>query len=334
MSNIIRSVLQQDVALAPSTTLDPITLPTNPLSHILITLRALNDTASLADYRFLIAFLNFISNLEVQFKGHVIIGGNLRDLAILNAVLTGFRPVQSNALHTNSDTRAVTFMISFSRVPFWREEAFPAVRSGELSLNITSAAAQTGLTGVTIQVETVELIGVTPARFLKYTTQQRTLPSTGNNDIDLPIGNAILGILVFGTTVPTGASFNATAGAMRILIDNVESDYANLNWETAHGEIGRRITSLHDWTGHVHSFVDAAAGEALTRQQQLIAEGMENYAYLDFDPLKDMSYALLTEGKSRVQLRVNADVADLLRIVPVELFNVSGLARAGGAVGR
>lgn len=334
MANFIRSVLQQDVALAPSTTLDPIILPTNPLSHILITLRALNNTVSLADYRFLISFLNFISNLEVQFKGHVIIGGNLRDLAILNAVLTGFRPVQSNALHTNDDTRAVTFMISFSRVPFWREEAFPGVRSGELSLSITSAGAQTGLDGVTIQVETVELLGVTPMRFLKYTTQQRTFGATGNNDLDLPIGNAILGILVFGTTVPTGASFNATAGAMRILVDNVESDYANINWETAHGELGRRITSLHDWVGHVHSFVDAAAGEALTRQQQLSAQGMENYALLDFDPLKDGSYSLITEGKSRVQLRVNADVADLIRIVPVELFSVAGLARSGGGAVR
>lgn len=334
MANIIRSVLRQDVALAPSTILEPITLPVNPLSFILLTVRALNDTGSLADYRFMAALLNFITNIEVQFKGHVIIGGSLLDLAVLNAVLTGFRPVQGNALHSDNDTRHVTFMISFSRVPFWREEAFPGVRSGELSLTITSGAAQTGIDGVTIQVETVELLGVTPARFLKYTTQSRTFSTVGNNDLDLPIGNPILGILVFGTTVPTGTSFNATAGAMRILVDNVEMDFANTNWESAHGELGRRVPSFQDWQGHIHSFVDAAAGEALTRQNQLIAESMENFAYLDFDPLKDMSYALVTEGKSRVQLRVTADVADLIRIMPVEFFNVSGLARTGGGAVR
>lgn len=331
MANLIRSVVQQDVALAASTTLDPIILPVNPLSYITFTLRALNNTGTITDYSFISDFMAFITNLEVRFKGHTIIGGRLLDLAILNALMHGFKPIQGNVGSTNNDTRFATFVLSFSRRPFWREEAFPAVRSGELTLHITSGAAPSGLDGFTIQVETTELLGVNPMRFMKYTTQSRTFSTTGNNDLDLPIGNPILGILLFGTTVPTGTSFNATAGQVRVLVDNVETDYAATNWESLHGELGMRLMDSLAWQAHFHDVNAAGAGEEDVRETQLTPETIENYAYLDFDPLKDGSYQLPTAGKSRVQLRVNADVADAIRVMPLEMFNVSALPQAGRA---
>ncbi len=334
MANMVRSVIQQDVAVAASTTLAPIILPVNPLSFLLFTVRALNNTGTLTDFNLLEQFMAFFTNIEVRFKGHVIIGGRLRNLAILNALLTKFVPVQGNLVETNNDVRFATFILSFSRRPYWRDEAFPAVRSGELTLHIESGAAPAGLDGFTIQVETVELLGVNPSRFLKYTTQTAVFSATGQNDIDLPIGNPILGILLDATTVPVGASFNGTAGQMRILVDNVETDYTLTNWETLHGELGRRLQGQYDWLSHFHSLVDAAAGEIDTRHGQHAAESIENFAYMDFDPLEDMSYVLPTEGKSRVQLRVTADVADTLRIIPVEMFNVAGLPQRVGAAGR
>lgn len=325
MANIIRSVIQQDVALAPSITLDPIILPGNPLSNILFTIRALNNTGTITDHSFIGDLLAFITSVELRFKGQVIFGGSMVDLAILNGILTGFSPVQGNVVETNNDVRFATFLLSLSRVPYWREEAFPAVRAGDLTLNITSGAAPAGLDGFTIQVEITELLGATPTRFVKYTTQTRTFTATGQNDIDLPIGNPILGLLLFGTTVPVGASFNASLGAMRVLVENKEEDYANTNWETLHGELGRRLMNYHMWQGHFHGVNAAGAGQEDTQEQQFTAETMENYAYMDFDPLRDGSFALETEGKSRVQLRVTADVADLVRVLPVELFNVGDL---------
>ncbi len=334
MGNMVRSVIQQDVAVAASTTLTPIILPVNPLSFLLFTVRSLNDTGTIAAYEWLDGMMAFFSNIEVRFKGHVIIGGRLRNLAILNGLLTGFVPVQGNVGETDDDTRFVTFMLSFSRRPYWREEAFPAVRSGELTLHIESAAAQGGFDGVTIQVETVELLGVNPSRFLKYTTQTAVFAATGQNDIDLPIGNPILGVLLDATTVPITTSFNSTAGQMRILVDNVETDYTLTNWETLHGELGRRLKGQYDWLGHRHSVNAGGAGQEDSQSAQHDAESIENFAYMDFDPLEDMSYALVTEGKSRVQLRVTADVADTLRIIPVEMFNVAGLPQRVGATAR
>lgn len=336
MAMRVESVLVVDQALAPSTTLDPINLPVNPLSFLRLTVRALNNTAVITNYRMIAAFMNFISNVEVRFKGHVIIGGSLEDLAILNALLTGFIPVQNNISEVDNEVRTATFIISFSRRPYWREEAFPAVRSGELTLHISSGAAVTGLDGFTIHVETVELLSVTPARFLKYTAQARTFASTGQNDIDLPIGNPILGIQVFATSVPTGVTRNATAREMRILVDNVETDYALVEWESLHGELGRRLKDYLAWQAHIHSVNAAGVAREDTEQPKFDSETVENYAYLDFDPLMDGSYALPTAGRSRVQLRVNADVADLIRISPVELFEIAQLPglRAGAPGGR
>lgn len=333
MAKFIRSVIQQDVALAASTTLDPIVMPVNPLSFLLFTIRGLNNTGTITDYRFLASLLNFVSSLELRFKGQNILSGSMQDLAILNAILTGFRPVQLEPTDTDNNIRGVTFLLSLSRVPFWREEAFPAVRSGELTLHITSGAAQTGLDGVTIQVETCELLGANPSRFLKYTTLSKTFAATGDNDIDLPIGNPILGLLLFGATVPSAASFNATFGQVKVLIDNVEEDYTTTNWETLHGELGRKLMGVLDWSMHIHAVNAAGAGQEDTRQTSGLDQVLNNHAYLDYDPLKDGSYALETAGKSRVIVRANADAANAARVLPVELFVVQQLAgtRPGGA---
>jgi len=48
----------------------------------------------------------------------------------------------------------------------------------------------------------------------------------------------------------------------------------------------------------------------------------DQYALLDFDPLNDGSYLLDTAGRARVHLRINADVADAIRIIPTELIDV------------
>ena len=327
MAQFLRTVLQQDVSLAPSTVQDPIDLPVNPLSHILVTVKALNDTGALTDHRFISSLAAFLSNVEVLFKGQAIMQGSMVDLAILNSILTGHPPFQSNAVETDDDVRMATFLLSFSRRLFWLEEAFPPSRRGELQLRLTSGANPTGLDTLVVQTETVEMLDATPRRFLKYTTASKTPTATGDHDVDLPIGNDILGIQLFGTTTPTGASFNASIGQVRVLVDNVETGYAQTNWETLHGELGQRLGSNSDWRGHIHSVNAAGAGREDTEQQEVESETTEQYAYLDYDPLKDGNFALKTQGRGRVHLRINADVADAIRTIPVEMINV-GVAGA------
>lgn len=331
MAQFLRSVLQQDVALAVSTVQDPVDLPVNPLSHILLTIKALNDTGTIGDHRFLTSLMAFISNIEVTFKGQAIISGSLADLAILNCILTGFTPWQGNVVETTNSVRMATFILSFTRKLYAPDEAFPAVRRGELQMRLTSGAAPTGLDTLVLQTETVELLDVQPARFLKYTTHSKTPSATGDHDVDLPIGNPILGVLLFGTTVPTGAVFTASINQIRSLIDNVEVGYANSNWETIHGELGRRLKGLMEWQGHIHSVNAAGAGREDTEQQEVEQDNAENYAYMDFDPLMDGQYALQTANRARTHLKIDAGVADAIRVIPVELMNVSNVGRSVAA---
>ena len=328
MANRIESVLVVDQLLAPSTALDPIVMPVNPLSFIRLSVRALNNTVTLTNFSMLAQLMSFITNIELKFKGHTLFGGSLTDLAVMNALLHGHIPVQNNLHNTDNDVRVATFLLSLSRILYWREECFPATRNGELTLHITSGVAVAGLDNFSLHIETVELLGATPRRFLKYTTQAKTFSTTGQNDLDLPVGNPILGILVFGTTVPTGASRNATAREMKILIDNIETDYSLIEWDGAHGMLGQRIKEMLAYQGHFHQVNAAGAGSEDTTQPETTDETLENYAYLDFDPLRDGSYVLPTEGENKVQLRVTANVADSIRILPLEMFPVESLAMA------
>lgn len=323
MPRFLRQVLVQDESFAVSS-LRTDDLPVNPLSMILVTIRSLNDTAALGNFSLVNALLNQVAKLEVLYKGSAVVSGSLADLARLYGFMIGHPPAQTSATYVDNTTRAVTIPILLGRRPFWAEECFPAVRRGELQLQMTSAAAQTGVDTMTVQIETVELLDAKPTRFLKATTISKTPTATGDHDVDLPIGNKIAHALLFGTTVPTAASFNASFGQLRLLLDNVEAYYARTNWETLHNEMQRRISegtqsSMHQ---HLENVAGAYAQNATTDDNNTNVGFFDQYALLDFDPLNDGSYLLDTAGRARVHLRINADVADAIRIIPTELIDV------------
>lgn len=324
MARFVRSVLSQDrsVTVSEVQTLD---LPVNPLSHFLITLKALNDTGTITAFTLFNALINSIATVEVLFKGQAIVSGSLRDLAMLNWQLTGWLPWLGNTVKDNDAIRWITVPISMTRRPMWPMEAFPASRRGELQLRLTYAAAQTGVNTLVEQIETVELLDASPERFLKYTTLTKTPTSTGNHDVDLPIGNKILGVLLFSTTVPTGTSFNASIGKVKLLVDNVEFGYSEANWESLQGEVLNK-SGAFSWLSHIHRLNVSASTELNTGELSETAILIQQYAYLDYDPLQDLEYAIETEGHSRVNLRIDQEPsADEIRVLPVEMIDVVGV---------
>jgi hypothetical protein len=237
------------------------------------------------------------------------------------------QPWGGNFVKTDNDVRWITVCIPFTRFLYSLIEAFPATRKGELQLQITYAAAQTGIDTVIAQIETVELLDATPTQFLKFTTQTKTPSSTGWHDVDLPIGNDILGALLYSSTVPTGASFNASIGQIKLLVDNVEFGYSFANWESVHGEL--LFDRPHLWLAeHFHRLVpNTSAAEMDTGFQQEDDTLVQRYAFMDYDPLRDGSYAIKTSGHSRVNLRINQEpTADAIRVLPVELIRVGQAA--------
>jgi hypothetical protein len=325
MAKFLRQVLIQDDTIAVSTQRTD-DLPVNPLSMVLVTVKALNNTTTIGDFSLANAIINSVSKLEILYKGSAIVSGSLADLARLYSFMIGHPPAQLAAAYTDNNTRGITIPILLGRRPFWADECFPAVRRGELQLQLTTAAAQTGVDNLVLQVETVELLDAKPTRFMKATTISKTPSATGDHDVDLPIGNKIAHALLFGTTVPTAASYNASIGQLRLLVDNVEQYYARTNWETLHNEMQRRMsegsqTSVHQ---HLENTAAAYAQNATTDDNNSNVGFFDSYALLDFDPLGDSSYLLDTAGRARIHLRINADVADAIRIIPAEIIDVAG----------
>lgn len=327
MPRFLRSVLIQDETLTASSQRTD-DLPVNPLSMILVTAKYANDTGTLTDYSAVEGLLAFVSKIEVLFQGSAIISGSLADLARLNALLIGRGPRQLNMLKTNNAVRAITVPILLGRKPYWREECFPAVRRGELQLQTTTTSAQTGLDTPILQVETVELLDAQPTRYLKATTISKTPSATGEHDVDLPIGNKLIGALLFGTTIPASASFAASIGQAQLLVDNTEAYYSRTNWESLNGELSRRAICDANSNAHIHTSDVAAAYTQFqnTDEQQLNDDFFSQHAFLDLDPNMDGEYALDTQGKARVHLRITADAADAIRVVPLELVDVQAAA--------
>ncbi len=143
--------------------------------------------------------------------------------------------------------------------------------------------------------------------------------------MDLPIGNPYAGILLFGTTVPTGTGVTASFRETRLLIDNQEVFIPRTRWDALHQYLmGRACPSL--WLAeHAHRTGAAipAANELLEAAQWTGAHLVANYGLLDFDPLVDGTYFLQTAGRSKVQLRINADVASAQRIIPLEIIELA-----------
>jgi hypothetical protein len=318
----LRSVLANNEAVVASTrvTYD---LPVNPLSHVLVTLRFLNDTGTITDYTAVAAALLSISNIAVEFKGTSVLNGSFADLAILSQILLKYQLMQVNLNEVDNDARAITVILPMGRKLYDPNECFPAVKRGDLRLVIDYAAAQTGINTLYAQIETVELLGATPKAYMKVTTQTKTPAATGDNDIDLPIGNPIAGILLWGTTTPS-TDYTSTIGRVKLLVDNVEYGFSETIWESLHNELGLRFTHALQNDNHQHWVIVDDTVDVDTLDQATDGSKIEKYAYLDFDPNKDDMFLLPTEGKSRVHLRVNAGDTNALRVLPVELIGVGG----------
>jgi hypothetical protein len=270
-----------------------------------------------------------MARIEVLYKGQSIVSASLNDLYAMAFYLLGRAPMQYRKSDAAAGARiGVTVPILFGRTPLDPVEAFPAVRRGELQLQSTPAASFVALDNVTLQIETVELLDATPERFLKYTTISKTPTAVGDHDVDLPIGNLIAALLLFGTSVPTDAADTTSINQLRLLVDNVEHAYALANWESLKGH--EALWCDQDWQGaEITSRLAAGApaGDAATESAEWGTAFLRQYACLPFAIGRMPEYMLDTAGRARVHLRINADVADAIRVMPVELIPVQGAAR-------
>lgn len=309
-------------------------LAVNPLSVILIGLRPLNDTGTLAAFQSYKGIAAALNRVSVLYRGEAIKSVRGEDLAALNYFRHGIMPFQGQHDDTDNERRCAVVPILMGRWPYDNKSCFPATRRGELVLECDFDIADTGYDGLRFSVETIELLDAKPKEYEKWVQVTQTNGATGDADMDLvATGNAVRGILLFGTTPFAGASPAPSWGRIKVLLDNQEAGFGSTDFE-----MSQALTSLWGrqppaYDGHMHR-VDATA--AVATQPTLSGPfnvgagiagatditGWNQYTYLDYDPTGDDSHVLHTKGKSSLKLRANFEAADAVRAIPIEVIQL------------
>jgi len=339
LARFIHSILETNAAVSADGD-EVIDLPVNPLSVILIHVSPLNDTGTIGNYQLLEGLLSAVDTVRVSHKGAAIVNLSGVDLAVLNMLWHGIQIWQSNQVNTNNDRRSLVLPVIFGRRAFLADECFPETKKGELQLTITWDIADTGFDGLRRSIETIELPEASPSFVQKITTLAQTFAATGQNDIDLPIGNLLRAVLLFGTTGFAGASPAASLAQLSLLVDNIQTHFSASDFEVLRGLHGLRGVPFAPDGRHIHDpnfDVTSADGTDLATTQTLANEIKadlnalteieppeagasidDNYVLMDLDPTRDDQYSLDTSGAGRVNVRVDADAADAVRAIPIE----------------
>lgn len=307
-------------------------LGVNPLSVILLNLRPLNDTGTLANWANAIRVATAINRATVLYRGQAVHSMRGEDIVAFNWLRWGMLPMMygSNDDNTDNERRCVTVPIVMGRYPFMPASCFPGVGKGELTVELDLDIADTGYDTLNLSIDTIELPNAKPREYERRVQQAQTWSATGYNDLDLPVGNRIRGLLLWGTTGFAGAAPAPSWGAVSVLMDNQEVGFRDADFEV--------LTTLQALWGrpglnpteddHLHNTtVDGNAGTAVVTlggggHGPTSPATYRNYAFLDYDPTGDDSLSLDTGNAKRLQIRANAETADAVRCVPVEVIKV------------
>ncbi|MBA7480457.1 hypothetical protein ES707_15914 [subsurface metagenome] len=318
----IHSVLAHDETVAVGTVVS-YDLPVNPLSHTLLTLKFAQNLAD--DKLSFTNVLALISRIEVLYKGSAVFSMSGLDAFACGLLVNGFESWGMNNDGNDDDERAITILVPHTRTLYSPTECYPRTTRGELILQITYAAAFTDIDTVFAQIETVEIPMAAPEQFIKMTTLARTPTATGQFDIELPIGNEISELVLWGETIPAATVDTATIDKMEILVDNINRFYSEANIETIHNMAGRMFAAPGYNGFHVHRLTAAAFAQWDDTSPVIPADhAISHHLHLPFDIFRDGRFALQTAGKSDVIVRIDAGDTGDVRVIPVEIVKSIG----------
>lgn len=302
-------------------------LPVNPLSGLLLEIKPLNDTGSLTDYQATAGLLDALNSIRVLWQGQTILDITGRDLWAALLHRWNITVNQSNQVNTDDDRRSLILPIMFGRR--WGDplEGIPKTRSGELVLRLDVDVASTGYNDLRYQIEALELPDARFTHFTRLTTISQTFAATGNNDVVLPTEWDKRGILLFNTTAFAGATPTPGLGRVSILVNGVERGYTSTDIERLRGLYGA-LGKIHPrYDEHLHVLEGTGAAGDNTSEPEQIDAPIAQYSYLDFDLTRDDTYNLATRGEQRLVLRSDADVAEAMRILPIEKVPINEFFR-------
>jgi len=289
-----------------ATEVKEIDLPVNPISHIIVTLQGFNVT----DESTLAEILGFLNKVTVLYKGKSIFNMESEDLFALNCFLLKAAPCLTTSTATDNVSRALSLIVPFGRRLFNPIECLPKTRKGELKLQLDCTVPATSFDNGIINIQCVELPEATPENYLKATLMNVSAPgAVGDNDVDLPMGNYIAGVLLWSTTAFQTSSHVQGIDEARILVDNSEYGYVSGKFLS---HIGQSIANLGQLVR-----VPAAAGELIT----------QHYCYLDYDPVRDNQFLIDTLSVSSFKVRLTMGVDEASKVMAVEVGTIEELLK-------
>jgi len=279
----------------------PIDLPTRPISHLVVTL----DGQNITDENTLAELLVFINSITVENLGTTIYSMESEDTYAQDCYLFGNRPVLTGKHGEDDLNRSLSLIIPFGRKLYDENECLPAFKKGELTLHLDMTVLGTTWDEGILNVNCVELPDANPQRYLKSIVNTITAPGqTGDNKIELPLGNDIVAVALRMTSFYAAAASTLGIESIKILVDESEQMFSFAKSQCL---IGQNI-NLFD-----------------TQHGAILAQGMiqpEKTMFVDFDPTKDGKYLLKTAGKSSVKLILNMGVDEATQMCTYELVKI------------
>jgi len=316
------SKIVQDQAISADGT-QQFDLGVNPLSFLMLGIRPLNDTGTLANFNRVMGLAQHIPAVRVLYRGAAVFSMSGRDLVAMNYFRHGMIPFEANGDIVNNERRCLGIPLLLGRHAYDPDSCLPAAIRGELTLEVQFDIAITGSDGLTFDCEAVELPDANPSHYERKTTIARTFGATGFNDVPLAMGNTCRGLLLFGTTPFGGASPAPSWGRFETLLDNEQVGVAASDWELMHQF--HQVMGIQPPTGQRHAHLVTTDGNVQTELATLagphgegLGEGWEQYAWVDLDPTRDDAHSIDTSGHNSWLIRANAETADAVRVVQVE----------------
>ncbi len=297
-------------------------LPVAPLSHCLLTIKFAQDQANTQ-----LTFANIaamISKLEVLYKGSAVCSLNGIDLLAAGILLCNFESWGLNMTGADNELVSFTYLVPFGRELYSPVEAYPRTARGELVLQVTWASSFTQIDGASLQCEAVELPDSSPERFLKLTSSAVTPSATGEFDVELPIGNAISDVILWGTTIPSGSTATTTIQTISIRKNNSEYMYSKSYFETLHNMAGRLRAAPGYWGSHIHQYDDSTYAQYQdTGAPKPSNHILGNHLLVPFDVRRDGVHMLRTEDATGLDIRIDAGDTNAVRVIPCEIVSIS-----------
>ena len=294
-------------------------LGTSPISHLILRLECLNltaDTKATLDQ-----ILGALESFEVLMNGAAVISLRGMELFRLSGYLCRHEPWQLNEINLENAVRSIIMVVPFGRKLFNPNECYPETKSGDLVCKMKVDIDDTGYDGLKLHLEQVELPGAKPTRHLKYTEKLITGGATGEDEVTLPRGNQIAGIMFWATTVPTTTAWTCDLNDFSLKLNNEEKFYVETYWEALHGAGMLRLSPPVAWSEALlmENSATAYTQNADTGVLERVASDFEHYSFMDFSPNDEDDYLINSADLGAFSVRINYGGTGAARCVPVEL---------------